>query len=217
MKRKAPIFVPPRKMLTAEDSDSKRPRLDNIIDDDKPVFVDKKLDEKVEHGMKAAKNDILMAMKKTETMLVPFSDRPGGKEHFLLKPSKPAQMRLKQFIREYAQIDVQGKSEPMIVRIHGISSHNEHFQVLLSTGDKFPDESNTKICYKNQGKFEFYIQGQPKEQKEEGSDANADAMRTTGSKFDKSEIVKFAIPHVYLAFESSLEADIRVSVVFGQE
>ena len=99
--------------------------------------------------MTNAKNDILKAMKKTETMLVPFSDRPAAKEHFNLKPSKPAIFGLKQFIREYAQVDLQGKPEPMIVRINGLSSHNEYFQVLLSTSDKFPDEENKRISYKN--------------------------------------------------------------------
>ena len=44
-------------------------------------------------------------------------------------------------------------------------------------------------------------------------------MKTTGSKFNQaSEVVRFTVPHVFLAFESAQEElEVRVSVMFGHD
>ena len=71
---KAPIFLPPDKMLKMElgeigieEGAITRPQLQTFIDeeDQKPSNNDRLLDEKVQEGIKAAKDDILNAMRKT--------------------------------------------------------------------------------------------------------------------------------------------------------
>lgn len=68
---------------------------------------------------------------------------------------------MKSYIKEYFQIDIFGKIQPVIIRLTGTK---DDFCAYVSTSDKYPEEQNCQQTFRNTRKIEFYVNGNKDQQ-----------------------------------------------------
>lgn len=155
-----------------------------------------------------AREGVLAALKSTSQVLRGMQDEDHMKQHHLLRPKIPSFIRLKQFIREYAMVDILGKPEPLILRLTGWDddqNDNSQFTVFLSTSDKYPDEANCQCNFRNQRRIDFTLKG-----------AKSKAAKS-GSEQPDNKQVKFDKQMLFICLEHSHDTQIRATVQFGAD
>lgn len=110
----------------------------------------------MEKSIKNARADIQKALKKTCQVLNDYADDPKMKQLIVIKPQAAVAVQMKPYVKEYFQIDIFGKLQPVIIRLTGTK---DDFAVYASTSDKYPEETSCQQTFKNTRKIEFYING----------------------------------------------------------